>query len=215
MGIWSEPRRLAWIAAWAALAVGDAVAQEPSVADVQAAWLLKLLEHIPLATPVEPPAPIKPPPTPAPGVEPAPPKPVPDAKDGGPEPVGIGLLGTDDTARTARKVLVGKTLARAPVRLFDLQWNDVVKGAGLCRCRLLYVADELDEHELAALLRASRRAAVILVSCQPGFVAAGGDVQLFVLKDRVRFELNAESLKAKGLRPSPKILEISRKGPVR
>lgn len=199
------------MAAWAALSLGPLVAQEPSVADVQAAWLLKLLEHIPLAAPA---GPVKPPPSPAPGVEPAP-KPAPADKDPAPDPVGIGILGDDDTARTARKVLAGKTLAGAPVRLFDLQWDEVVKGNGLDRCRLIYIAEELDARELAALLRAGRHAAVILASCQPGFVAAGGDVQLFVLKDRVRFQLNAGSLKAKGLRPSPKILEISHKGPVR
>lgn len=206
---------LAFAGVWAPLA-----AQARTLGEVQAPCLLKLLQHI--EPPIEPatrpdgkppaqePNPAKPPPTPSPppnqeenGKQPPPP-PL--------QPVRIGLVGDDDTTRVARQILDGKQFNGRRVDVVDLKWDALAKGTESSRCRLIYIADALDKEQLTGLVG---KGTAILVSARPGFAAAGGDIQLFVQKGHLQMEINGGTLKAKGLRPNPQFLRLSRRGPTR
>jgi hypothetical protein len=50
---------------------------------------------------------------------------------------------------------------------------------------------------------------VLTISAEPGFLAAGGTIQLFREEARLRFAISAEHASAAGLAPSSRLLALS------
>jgi len=127
----------------------------------------------------------------------------------------IGVLGDDATIATARKILPGKSIGDAKVEVVTVTVEDAAEGRATAKCDLLYIALPIDGETLGRIVTGQGKQPVPLVCAQPGFVVAGGTVQLFVKDGGTRFEMNAEALKRQGLRASAQLLKHSQKAPLR
>lgn len=125
----------------------------------------------------------------------------------------IALVGDDAVTQIAAKALAGKKVDDRTVEIVVVPLADAVAGKGTETCDLMYVAANVDAEQLKKLLQSHGDKPVPILSERAGFAAAGGGVQLFVQDNLIRFEVNVEALKKQGMRASPQLLKLSRKGP--
>lgn len=125
----------------------------------------------------------------------------------------IGLLGDDDTAALARKVLPGKKVGDAAIELVTVSAEDAASGKAATTCDILYIASPIADELLAKVLAAYAALPLPLVCTRPRFCADGGTVQLFVQDGNVKFEVNTEALKKQKLAASAQFLKRSTRGP--
>ena len=125
----------------------------------------------------------------------------------------IGVVGSDTVGAAIQKDLPGKKVGDLPVVVVAIDPTVASKGASAHTCDLLWLAKSVDAATQKQILAAHAEHPTTLVSEQAGFVASGGSVQLFVQENSIRFEVNADALKQKGIRASSQLLKLSRKGP--
>lgn len=130
-------------------------------------------------------------------------------------PYRIGLLGKDDVTVTATRLLPGKVVGGTTASVVTIETLAAIEGKAAQACDLLYVAASIDGKVLERVIAVHADQPMPIVCERPGFVAAGGAVQLFVEDQDLRFEVNVEALKAQGIKASPHLLKLSRKGPIR
>jgi hypothetical protein len=75
-------------------------------------------------------------------------------------------------------------------------------------CRILFVSDS-EQTNVAGILSALDRAAVVTVSDMPNFVQRGGMIQFVVDKGRVRFEVNLALMQEAGFSVSSDLLRVA------
>lgn len=127
----------------------------------------------------------------------------------------IAVVGTDSVTEVAPVHLLGKKVGDLPVKLVTLTLEQALTARAADSYDLLYVAGTLDRDSVRQIVTAHADKPKPLVCDQPGFAALGGGVQLFVLDNCIRFEVNAEALKKQGVRTNSQLLKLSRKGPTR
>lgn len=124
----------------------------------------------------------------------------------------IAVVGTDAVATAMLAHLPGKRVGAATVAVIEID-----AAAAATRTRgdydLLYIAASVDGAAVKRIVDAHTARPVPVVCERPGFAAGGGSVQLFVQDNGVRFEINVDALKKQGMRASPQLLKLSRKGP--
>ncbi len=124
----------------------------------------------------------------------------------------ITIVGTDAVATAIIATLPGKKVDAAAVVVAEVDPKDAAAGKAPA-CELLYIAASIDDATARRIVEAYADRPVPIVCERAGFVAAGGGVQLFVQDNNLRFEVNADALKRQGVRASPQLLKLSRKGP--
>jgi hypothetical protein len=132
-----------------------------------------------------------------------------------PPPFRIGLLGKDDVTCAATKALPGKTVGQTTATVVQVDTLQAIEGRAADVCDLLFVADSIDPKVLARVVAMHADQPMPIVCERPGFARDGGAVQLFVEDKDLRFEVNVDALKAQGIKASPHLLKLSRKGPTR
>lgn len=142
-------------------------------------------------------------------------KPVPRPAETKPPPFRIGLLGHDAVTAIAPKTLPGKSVGTTTATVVEVRSLTAIEGRAAELCDLLYIAPSIDDEVLARIVAVHADKPMPIVCERPGFAAAGGGVQLFVEDKDVRFEVNVDALKAQGIKVSPHLLKLSRKGPPR
>ena len=135
----------------------------------------------------------------------------PDAKKST-EPFRIGLVGEDLLANAIQKHLPGKLVGKRKV-VVEVIAPDVAKKAEKRTHDVLYVAKTLTAPKVEKLVKTHERLATVLICERPGFAHGNGDIQLFVAKKKIRFEINQRALKKKKVRANPNLLKLSNKGP--
>lgn len=125
----------------------------------------------------------------------------------------IAVVGRDDLATAITTQLPGKKVDKAPVQVAELTEQAASRPPTPPDYELLYIAASVDDKTVARIVAAHRTTPVLLICERPGFAHAGGGVQLFVQDNGVRFDVNAQALKDQGLRASPELLKLSRRGP--
>lgn len=128
----------------------------------------------------------------------------------------IGVVGNDAVTEAAERLLPGKRIDGAEVVFVRVASLRAIEGRAAEVCDLLYVAGSIEDRVLARIVAVHANAPMPIVCERPGFAAAGGSVQLFADSDderEVRFEINTETLQAQGVKASPQLLKLSRKGP--
>lgn len=189
-------RALSWLLATALPAGGlvaapqeAAAAQDPAAAEraatLRATFLLKMAPYLAPETP-----PKKPPKT-----------------------YRIAVVGDDAVTQVAAKLLAGKKVDERPVEIVVVSLADAAAGKGTGDCDLMYLAGNVDAEQLKKVVQSHADKPLPIVCERPGFATGGGAVQLFVQDNLIRFEVNAEALKKQGMRASPQLLKLSRKGP--
>lgn len=138
----------------------------------------------------------------------APPKPT--------TPFEIKVVGTDPLGADLDKVFKTRTIQQRPVVITRVgDWatltDDEKKQA--VRCQLLVVG-ETDEKTISAITAQIGTAQVLTVGFVPEFVHYGGDIEVYVASNKVRFDVDRDKLKKKSLRVSSKLLRYSAHNPL-
>jgi hypothetical protein len=120
------------------------------------------------------------------------------------EPFRICLLGDDPFGGRLERTVAGDSVDGHPIAV-----EHVPVDAGHASCQILFVPRSQTGH-VATLVRALDNIAVLTVGESPGFLAAGGIINLVVEGGHVRFDVNVDRGSALGLRISSKLLRVAR-----
>ncbi len=131
------------------------------------------------------------------------------------QPFVIGVVGPDPLCAELDEVMAeleieGRTVrVRRFGRFAGLEDPTVLRG-----CQVLLVA-EPDPIVQGRIVEVLSESSTLTVSDALGFADAGGGIQTFVAENKPRFEVNREVLEQVALRPSSKLLKLSRPAPKR
>lgn len=116
----------------------------------------------------------------------------------------IGILGNDPFKKVFVPV-VGRPLRGGKQKLVIRKLGKYGASVSLRGCSLLFVSQS-ERAKWPHILAALRGKPVLTVSDQPGFLEAGGMINLQLFKGGVRWEINPAALKAAGLKPNVQLL---------
>jgi len=120
-------------------------------------------------------------------------------------PFTIGILGADDVAADLEQVIRGRTVDNRPVIVRRLKESD--SPAGL---QMIFVGRQ-EASRLAAVARAARPLAILVVSDSPQGLEAGSVINFVTVDDRVGFEVSIEAAERSGLKVSSRMLGVARR----
>ena len=98
----------------------------------------------------------------------------------------------------------GKEVNGRPLRV-----RHAAAPEGISPCDILFVPRDFDRRTLTDLLRRLRRSPVLTIGESPGFIAAGGMINLFQRDNRIRFEVNPGAVQDHGLMISSRLLKLA------
>jgi hypothetical protein len=108
----------------------------------------------------------------------------------------------EDAAAEAMTGLAGKPVRGRPLAIVPVKGTAIPKG-----CHLLYIA--ASERRQGDLVRSVRGQPILTISEWPDFARAGGIVELFQDKGRIRFAINLGVARGAGLEISPNLLSLA------
>jgi hypothetical protein len=118
-------------------------------------------------------------------------------------PLVIGIVGDDPFGASLRQAIYQQSVDGHPLEVHHLRWSDSFDG-----CRILFIAASEVNHA-SAILDAVAGARVLTVADFDSFARRGGMVELRTVGHRVRFDINAATASAAGLRISSKLLTLA------
>lgn len=113
------------------------------------------------------------------------------------------VLGADPFGATL-DALQGKTVQGRPLAIKRLRTLKAEEG-----CHMLFIARS-EQENLGHLLAALRDQPVLTIADMAGFAKAGGIINLVMVEDKVRFEINQGAAQRAGLRISSKLLSLGK-----
>jgi hypothetical protein len=119
------------------------------------------------------------------------------------EPFNVCVAGTSGAASPVERAVQGERVGAHEIAFHRLTGT---QGAG--RCHVLYITDGA-RAQMAALARVATRA--LIVGESPRFLEQGGMINFVVEEGRVRFDVNAASATARGLRLSSRLMSLARR----
>lgn len=125
----------------------------------------------------------------------------------------IAVVGNDPVAAAMLANLPGKKVGAATVTVIAIDPEAAAAGRLADGYDLLWIAESVDAAVVRKIVAAHAARPVPLVCERAGFARDGGGVQLFVQDNGLRFEVNADALKKQGMRASPQLQKLSRRGP--
>jgi hypothetical protein len=119
-------------------------------------------------------------------------------------PIRIGVLGEDPFRGALEKVLRGETIRNR--RVVVTHSHDLRE---LAQSHVLFVGKS-ERDRVAEVLSGLNSAPVLTVGETEGFARRGGTINFYLEDDKVRFEINPESTRERGLRMSSQLLALGR-----
>lgn len=119
-------------------------------------------------------------------------------------PLIIGIVGDDPFGGILDGFLRGTLANGHPIQLQRLRWNDSLNG-----CQLIFISSSEVEH-LPAILRSLNGSSVLTVSDIERFSLSGGVIELRMVGNRVRFDINLAAADEAHLKVSSKLLNVAR-----
>lgn len=119
-------------------------------------------------------------------------------------PVQVCVVRGDEMEPALRHALAGKLAGSHPIQVAV-----VGEGDNLTACHVLYLGGRTSARNAALMSRVSGKG-VLLVDEGPRFTWPDGMIRLFQEQNRMRFELNLESLERSGLKVDPRLIRLAR-----
>ena len=119
-------------------------------------------------------------------------------------PLQIGIVGKHAFGSALEHVLRGKSANGHPIVLRQLQWQD-----DLTNCHIVFISASEESHLPEILARLGKHH-VLTVSDIDRFSLRGGMVELRMVGNRVRFDINRAPASAADLTISSKLLNVAR-----
>jgi hypothetical protein len=118
-------------------------------------------------------------------------------------PVVIGILGSDPFGDIIDETVEGRTSDGRPVKISRFRSANDVKD-----CHLLFISYAERRRQRSYLSKLAGQP-VLTVGESEGFLEAGGGINLLIVKDRVKFEVNRRDTLKVGIRVSSRILALA------
>lgn len=119
-------------------------------------------------------------------------------------PLSIGVLGADPFGEALDRTVQGETVKGHPL---VIRRSREVKD--LLSCHILYVSGS-EKDRLPQVLRQIGGASILTVGESERFGACGGIIRFFMLKNKIRFEINPDAARCQGLRIHAQLLSLGR-----
>ena len=115
----------------------------------------------------------------------------------------IGVLGHSAVTAKLERIAKKRKIAGRPIRLERVESLEKIPN-----CHVLYVAGHADEPRQLAIANATAGQPLLLVGESPGFAERGAAINFYVSGNSVRFQINAESVRQRGLQLNAKLLNL-------
>jgi hypothetical protein len=120
-------------------------------------------------------------------------------------PFTIGILGADDVAADLEEVVRGRNVDNRPVVVRRLKDPEALAGL-----QMVFVGRR-EAPRLAAVVRAARPLAILVVSDMPQGLEAGSVINFVSVEDRIGFEVSVEAAERSNLKVSSRMLAVARR----
>lgn len=117
----------------------------------------------------------------------------------------IGVLGTSPVAGILKDLAKTKKLDDRQVVV--KQFNRLEEYT---TCHVLFVAASASDKEKKLAIHRFQNSSVLLVGEEPGFASQGGMINLALIDNRIRIEINLETARQAGLEISSKLLSLAK-----
>jgi hypothetical protein len=97
----------------------------------------------------------------------------------------------------------GKTIGSHP-----LQFRECASLADATNCQVLFISDS-EENRFSKIISALGPASILTVSETDDFIDAGGMIDLRIVDNKMRFDINNSAAKSVGLTISSKLLSLA------
>jgi hypothetical protein len=118
-------------------------------------------------------------------------------------PMVIGILGKNKFGTDLAQTISGKMIAGHP-----LQFKECDSLADAAHCQILFISDS-EKSRLSKIISSLNRASILTVSETDNFIAAGGMINLRIVDDKMRFDINNSAAKSARLSISSKLLNLA------
>jgi hypothetical protein len=122
----------------------------------------------------------------------------------GGSPVQVCVLKGDDMEAALRQALGGKVAGTHPITVVAVTGDEA-----LTACHVLYLGTRSSSRNAALMAKVAGKG-VLLVDEGPRFSWPDGMIRLFQEQNRMRFELNMESLERANLKVDPRLIRLAR-----
>lgn len=118
-------------------------------------------------------------------------------------PFVIAIVGDDPFGSLLTQSITGQFVDGHPLQARHMRWNDDFHG-----CQLLFIAASEVSH-ITQILSAAVGVGALTVADFESFARRGGMIELRMVGNRVRFDINAGAAAASGLRISSRLLTLA------
>ncbi len=119
-------------------------------------------------------------------------------------PLCIGVLGDNAFADTLQKIVKGETVKGRSLVIKKLR-----DPAEVTTCQVLFVSRS-EESRLSKLFSLLGDAGVLTVGECKGFAGQGGGINFYLQGNKIRFEVNPEAMRRRGLKISAQLLSLGK-----
>jgi YfiR/HmsC-like len=117
-------------------------------------------------------------------------------------PVTIGILGTDPFGSLLRDTVQGKTVNGRKIVVTQLARDERPTG-----CQILFISRS-EKDRIPSILESVKGQSILTVSEVDQFAQVGGMINLIVVSQSVRFEINLQAIERVGLQVSSKLVGL-------
>src|SRR5579863_7201788 len=118
-------------------------------------------------------------------------------------PMIIGVFGKNRFGTDLAQTISGKLIGGHP-----LQFRECASLTEATHCQVLFISDSEKGH-LSNIISTLGNASILTVSETDNFIAAGGMINLRIVDDKMRFDINNSAAKSAGLTISSKLLSLA------
>lgn len=122
---------------------------------------------------------------------------------GASSPMIIGVLGKNRFGTDLAQAISGKMIEGHP-----LQFRECASLAQATNCQVLFISDSEKSH-FSKIISGLGGASILTVSETDDFIAAGGMINMRIVDDKMRFDINNSVAKSAGLTISSKLLSLA------
>ncbi len=115
----------------------------------------------------------------------------------------IGVLGDSAVIGKLKRIAKKRTIAGHAIRLIRVESPEKIP-----HCHILYVAGHSDENRQKAIVEATADLPLLIVGETDGFAERGAAINFYLSGNSVRFQINAETVRQRGLQLNAKLLNL-------
>ena len=115
----------------------------------------------------------------------------------------IGVLGHSAVTAKLERIAKKRKIAGRSIQLIQVESLEKIP-----HCHILYAAGHTDELRQKAIVQATAGQPLLLVGESHGFAERGAAINFYVSGNSVRFQINAETVRQRGLQLNAKLLNL-------